>query len=223
MTSFNPFTARVFDRVLWGNSNFWSCGRNPMMWPFKWKLSACTFTGYSLFVKILGNEIGNLVEICLWPHLAVKGLRKLIAVRLPLGCRRTSDKSPSQNYLMRYLTAYNIRTRGEVNPFPFLRDFVAGLPPLPPPCEVIQDILAFWISRCGLLDSVTRNSRVQHTDSEIWVALHWTILVWGSRTVKGQNFYHKQKRAFVSNKGYVHNGLKVTNCLHVDEYSFEYS
>ena len=193
------------------------------MWPFKWKPSACTFTWYSLFVKILGNEIGNLVEICLRPHLAVKGLRKLIAVRLPLGCRRTSDKSPSQNYLMRYLTAYNIRSRSEVNPFPFLRDFVAGLPPPPPPCEVIQDILAFWISRCGLLDSVTRNSRVQHTDSEIWVALHWTILVWGSRTVKGQNFYHKQKRAFVSNRGYVRNGLKVTNCLHVDEYSFEYS
>ena len=155
-----------------------------------------------------------MVEICLWPHLAVKGLRKLIAVRLPLGCRRTSDKSPSQNYLMRYLTAYNIRTRGEVNPFPFLRDFVAGLPPLPPPCEVIQDVLAFWISRCGLLDSVPRNSRVQHTDSGIWVALHWTTLVWGSRTVKGQNFYHEQKRAFVSNRGYVRNGLKVTNCLH---------
>ena len=150
-------------------------------------------------------------------------LRKLIAVRLPLGCRRTSDKSPSQNYLMRYLTAYNIRSRSEVNPCSFLRDFVAGLRPPPPPCEVIQDILAFWISRCGLLDSVPRNSRVQHTDSGIWVALHWTTLVWGSRTVKGQNFYHKQKRAFVSNRGYVCNGLKVTNCFHVDEYSFEYS
>ena len=89
---------------------------------------------------------------------------------------------------MGFLTAYNIRSCSGVNPFPFLRDFVAGLPPPPPPCEVIQDILAFWISRCGLLDSGPRNSRVQHTDSGIWVALHWTILVWGSRTVKGQNF-----------------------------------
>ena len=28
-----------------------------MMWPFKWKLSACTFTWYYLFVKSLENEI----------------------------------------------------------------------------------------------------------------------------------------------------------------------
>ena len=55
--SFNPFTARVFDRVLWGNSHFWVCRRNPMMWPFKWKLSACTFTRCYLFVKILENDI----------------------------------------------------------------------------------------------------------------------------------------------------------------------
>ena len=54
---FNPFTARVFDRVFWGNSNFWVCGRNPMMWQFKWKPSACTFTWCYLFVKILENEI----------------------------------------------------------------------------------------------------------------------------------------------------------------------
>ena len=33
------------------------CGRNPMMWPFKWKLSACTFTWCYLFLKILENEI----------------------------------------------------------------------------------------------------------------------------------------------------------------------
>ena len=46
-----------------------------MMWPFKWKLSACTYTWCYLFVKIFDNEIWNLVEICLWPHLAVKGLR----------------------------------------------------------------------------------------------------------------------------------------------------
>ena len=33
------------------------CRRNPMMWPFKWKLSACTFTWCYLFVKILENEM----------------------------------------------------------------------------------------------------------------------------------------------------------------------
>ena len=53
----NPFTARVFDRVLWGNSNFWVCGQKPMMSPFKWKLSACTFTWCYLFLQILENEI----------------------------------------------------------------------------------------------------------------------------------------------------------------------
>ena len=42
-----------------GDSNFWVCGRNPMMRPFKWKPSACTFT-YTwcyLFLTILENEI----------------------------------------------------------------------------------------------------------------------------------------------------------------------
>ena len=33
------------------------CGRNPMMWPFKWKLSACTFTWCYLFLRMLENEI----------------------------------------------------------------------------------------------------------------------------------------------------------------------
>ena len=41
---FNPFTAKVLDGVLWGVSNFWVSERNPMMWPFKLKLSACTYT-----------------------------------------------------------------------------------------------------------------------------------------------------------------------------------
>ena len=66
----NPFTARVLDRVLWRDSNFWVCGWNPMMWPFKWKLSARTYTWCYLFFKISQN----LVEICFWLNLAVKGL-----------------------------------------------------------------------------------------------------------------------------------------------------
>ena len=49
-----------------------------MIWPFKWKLSACTFTWCYLFVKILENEI------CLWPHLAVKGLSATIVNKMHL-------------------------------------------------------------------------------------------------------------------------------------------
>ena len=70
----NPFTARVFTGVLYGDSSFWVCGRNSMMWPFKWKLSACTFTGCYCFSQFWKMKFGNLVETCLWPHLAVKGL-----------------------------------------------------------------------------------------------------------------------------------------------------
>ena len=31
--------------------------RKPMMWPFKWKLSPCTYTWCYLFVKLLENKI----------------------------------------------------------------------------------------------------------------------------------------------------------------------
>ena len=31
-----------------GGSNFWVCGWNPMVWPFKWKLLSSTFLGYCL-------------------------------------------------------------------------------------------------------------------------------------------------------------------------------
>ena len=47
----------MLDGALWGDSNFWVCGRNPMMWPFKCKLSACTFARYYLFFRIWENEI----------------------------------------------------------------------------------------------------------------------------------------------------------------------
>ena len=30
------------------SSNFWVCGRNPMVWPFKWKLLSSTFLWYCL-------------------------------------------------------------------------------------------------------------------------------------------------------------------------------
>ena len=55
--SLNPFTARVLDGVLKGDCNFCVCGRNPMMWPLKWELPACTYTWYFLFFKMVENEI----------------------------------------------------------------------------------------------------------------------------------------------------------------------
>ena len=57
LVSINPFTAGVLGGVLKGDCNFCVCGWNPTMWPFKWKLPACTFTWYFLFFKILENEI----------------------------------------------------------------------------------------------------------------------------------------------------------------------
>ena len=56
----NPLTARVLDGVFEGVSNSWDCGRNPMMWPIKWKLSACTYTWCCLFFKILQIKICKL-------------------------------------------------------------------------------------------------------------------------------------------------------------------
>ena len=53
----NPFTARVLDGVLKGDCNFCVCGRNPTMWPFKWKLPSCTFTWYLFVFTMLKNEI----------------------------------------------------------------------------------------------------------------------------------------------------------------------
>ena len=40
----NPVTARVLDGDLRGYFNFWVSGQNPVVWPFKWKLSSCTYT-----------------------------------------------------------------------------------------------------------------------------------------------------------------------------------
>ena len=65
-----------------GVSNFWVCGPNPMMWPFKWNLSSFTFTWCYLFFKILENEIWSKFAFGLWPHLVVKGLSIQVLVKL---------------------------------------------------------------------------------------------------------------------------------------------
>ena len=70
----NPSIARVLDGVLKGDCNFCVCGRNPTMWPFKWKLPACTFTCYFLFFKILENEIWKSGRNLALTTFAVKGL-----------------------------------------------------------------------------------------------------------------------------------------------------
>ena len=45
-----------------------------MIWPFKWTLSTCTYTWPICFSKFYWMKFANLLEICLWLHLAVKGL-----------------------------------------------------------------------------------------------------------------------------------------------------
>ena len=52
------------------SSNFWECGRNPMVWPFKWNLFASI--GFAEFEKM---KFGIFLEFLLWPLLGVKGLR----------------------------------------------------------------------------------------------------------------------------------------------------
>ena len=39
-----------------GDSNFWVCGLNPKVWPFKWKLLCSTFPKYCSFSNILHND-----------------------------------------------------------------------------------------------------------------------------------------------------------------------
>ena len=44
-------------------SNFWVCGRNPMMWPFKWKLLGSTFLWYCFLscTKMISFESVNVI------------------------------------------------------------------------------------------------------------------------------------------------------------------
>jgi len=71
---FNPFTARVNVGVPSGSSNFWVCGQNPMMWPFKWNLPACTFKWCYLFPKFYKTKFG---DFCWILPLATLGTEKV--------------------------------------------------------------------------------------------------------------------------------------------------
>ena len=58
------------------SSNFWVCGPNPMVLPFKWNLYGATFA-YCSFLRIVQNESWFFCccESFLWPPLRVEGLR----------------------------------------------------------------------------------------------------------------------------------------------------
>ena len=45
------------DYAVRGGSNFWVCGRNPMVWPFKWKLLSSTFLLYFLLCCTRGFKL----------------------------------------------------------------------------------------------------------------------------------------------------------------------
>ena len=68
------------------SSNFGVCGWNPMMLPFKWNLSACTYTWCYCFSKFHKMKFRNLFQICLWLNLTVNGLRIVSGYHLKCTC-----------------------------------------------------------------------------------------------------------------------------------------
>jgi len=54
------------DYAVQGGFNFWDCGWNPKVWPFKWKLLSSTFPWCCLFFNISKNEIEGLFWFYLW-------------------------------------------------------------------------------------------------------------------------------------------------------------
>lgn len=57
LSCFTPFLLSVKDGVWKGGSNFWVCGQNAVLWPFKLYLSASTVTWHYLFFQHLQNGI----------------------------------------------------------------------------------------------------------------------------------------------------------------------
>ena len=69
-TLFNPFIARVHDGVCNVTLTFESV--DEILWcDHSWNLSACTYT----WCYLENRKFGNLVEICFWLNLAVKGIK----------------------------------------------------------------------------------------------------------------------------------------------------
>ena len=49
--------------------NFWVCGRNPMMWPFKWNLSTSTYTWCYFFFQNFTNELWDFLSNFAFGHI----------------------------------------------------------------------------------------------------------------------------------------------------------
>lgn len=80
---FNPFTARVFDGVFWGDSTVWVCGQNPMIWSHSNEISLTVLTlGAIWFSKFEKMKLEHLVEICFWLNWQWKGYIKVCFSRL---------------------------------------------------------------------------------------------------------------------------------------------
>ena len=70
-----------------GGSNFWVCGENPMMWPFKLNLSACTFKRCYLFSKFYKTKF--------WKFCWILPLATFGCERVKEGTRKTAREKGS--------------------------------------------------------------------------------------------------------------------------------
>ena len=68
-TNFNLCRVNNKNMYMWCSSNFWVCGRNPMVWPFKWNLFSSTFEWFHLFFNILQNKIWDFSWILIFDTL----------------------------------------------------------------------------------------------------------------------------------------------------------
>ena len=78
-------------------------GLNPVMWPFKWNLSACTFrNGAICFQNFTKRNLGIFVEFCPWLHLALKGLtfscERAKTIRIRYAWMRIFLKTEEKNF-----------------------------------------------------------------------------------------------------------------------------
>ena len=74
-------------------SNFWVCGRNPMVWPFKWNLFSSTFAWYHLFFHILQNEIWDFSSVLVFGTLGFS--RTFCSLSLSYSASNRLDTSSS--------------------------------------------------------------------------------------------------------------------------------
>ena len=81
------------------------------MWPFKWKLSACTFTWCRLFLKILENEIWNFGRNLPLATFGSEGLKERFKIskiaKFESDLLKTDeDIAPQSRQILQTLTSY---------------------------------------------------------------------------------------------------------------------